>query len=269
MIDVEFVAFDLETTGLSPAFCQIVEFGAVRFRADGAELDRMQCLVDPGCRVPAAATAIHGISDDMLCGQRSTEQVLPEFLQFLGDSTTILLAHNASFDVGFLSFALTRQQLGIPPHSVVDTMVLSRRRLRQIANHRLDTVAKHFGVADFTEHRALADALVLRSIFLRLLSERPAIRKLDDLMTIAPPLNFETANVAPIILPAGFEPLAVAIETGQSVGIVYDGGTKGETRRMITPREVIETNGLLYLIAHCHIDQMEKHFRLDRIQAIR
>ena len=84
MGDVEFVAFDLETTGLHSTFCKIVEFGAVRFRVDGTELDRMERLVDPNCPVPRDATAVHGITDDMLRGQPSIEKVLPEFVQFLG-----------------------------------------------------------------------------------------------------------------------------------------------------------------------------------------
>ena len=106
MDDVEFVAFDLETTGLHSTFCKIIEFGAVRFRVDGTELDRIERLVDPGCPVPRDATAVHGITDDMLRGQPSIEKVLPEFVQFLGSPDTILLAHNTSFDLGFLSVAL-------------------------------------------------------------------------------------------------------------------------------------------------------------------
>ncbi len=62
--------------------------------------------------------------------------------------------------------------------------------------------------------------------------------------------------------------LAEAIEIRQSLSIVYDGGTKGRRRRQITPRSLIESRGSLYLIAHCHIDDMEKHFRLDRILEI-
>ena len=101
MDNVEFIAFDLETIGLSPDFNRIVEVGAVRFRADGTELNRMEQLVDPRCAMPTDVTKIHGITDDMVHGQPPIEDVLPEFVRFLGHSETILLAHNASFDVGF------------------------------------------------------------------------------------------------------------------------------------------------------------------------
>ena len=93
MDDTEFIAFDLETTGLSPDLNRIVEVGAVRFRLDGTELDRMEQLVDPRCVIPADVTEIHGITDEMVCGQPPIEQVLPEFVEFLGFPETILLAH--------------------------------------------------------------------------------------------------------------------------------------------------------------------------------
>ena len=69
-------------------------------------------------------------------------------------------------------------------------------------------------------------------------------------------------------VPARHEPLIEAIEIRQSILIVYDGGTKGSRRRQITPTRLTESQGSLYLIAHCHIDDMEKHFRLDRILEI-
>lgn len=80
----EFVAFDLETTGLYPYCHRIAELGAVRFRSDGTELARYSQLVNPGRRMPPDATAIHGVTDAMLRHQLSLDEVLPEFLEFLG-----------------------------------------------------------------------------------------------------------------------------------------------------------------------------------------
>jgi hypothetical protein len=113
--EVEFVAFDLETTGLYAVACRIVEFGAVRFRLNGTELGRFEQLVDPECPIPPQAMRIHGITDAM----------------FLGSPDTILLAHNATFDLGFLGVALTKLGQAFPPHAVVDTLDLEHvvRRL--------------------------------------------------------------------------------------------------------------------------------------------
>jgi len=110
--NVQFVALDLETTGLYPVSCRIVEFGAVRFKLAKGELHRFEQLVDPECPIPSDATRIHGITDAMVCSMPTVAATLPIFLGFLGDPDTVLLAHNASFDLGFLSFALAK--LGMP-----------------------------------------------------------------------------------------------------------------------------------------------------------
>jgi DNA polymerase III epsilon subunit family exonuclease len=268
MDNAEVIAFDLETTGLSPDFNRIVEVGAVRFRTDGTELDRMEQLVDPRCAIPNDVIKIHGIADEMVRGQPPIEQVLPAFVRFLGCPETILLAHNASFDAGFLSAAFSRCQAILPKHPIIDTLALSRRVLPRLRNHRLETVARHLRIADSTEHRALGDALVVQSVFLKLLAQAPTIKTPADLFDFVSPIYFEPMISGPITVPSRYKPLVQAIEIGRSVSIVYAGGTKSQRRRSITPSSLIEVRGSVYLIAHCHIDDIEKHFRLDRIVEI-
>ena len=147
VFDREYVAIDLETTGLMADADRIVEIGAVRFRADGQELCRFQRLVNPERPMSPAAFAIHGLSDDVLAGAPPVRDILPEFLTFLGDpDMTALLAHNASFDAGFLGCELMRAGLPIPTHSVFDTLALARRRLPWLASHRLDNLARTMGL---------------------------------------------------------------------------------------------------------------------------
>src|SRR3954463_4353669 len=99
----EWIAFDLETTGLVAEIDRVVEIGAVRFDASGRELGRFETLVHPGRPMSPAAQAIHGISDADLAGAAPACEVLPGFLEFLGEpSTTALLAHNSAFDARFL-----------------------------------------------------------------------------------------------------------------------------------------------------------------------
>lgn len=101
----EFVAFDLETTGLSAETARIVEIGAVRFRADGEVLGQFAQLINPECRIPAGVTAIHGITDAMVADQPVIADVLPALIEFFGDPRVLLLAHNAHFDMRFLAAA--------------------------------------------------------------------------------------------------------------------------------------------------------------------
>lgn len=108
--ETEFVAFDLETTGVGPRSCQIVELGAVRFRLDGTEVGCIEQLVDPGCPIPPAVTRIHGITDAMVRGMPTIAAVLPRLLEFLGSSATLLLAHHAPL----ISDFSTRRSPGRP-----------------------------------------------------------------------------------------------------------------------------------------------------------
>lgn len=118
-----FVAFDLETTGLTPVVDRIVEIGAVRFRA-GEVLDTFQALVDPEMRISAGATATNGITDDMVKGQPTIEKVLPLFLDFLGQD--IPVAHHAPFDVGFLTYDISRLNLMPADRPVLDTCTIPK-----------------------------------------------------------------------------------------------------------------------------------------------
>lgn len=264
LTDVEFVAFDLETTGLSPVSCRIVEFGAVRFRLDGTEVARFEQLVDPCCPIPPEATRVHHITQPMVRGMPRVSAVLPQFVEFLGSSDTILLAHNARFDLGFLAMAMLQEQIDLPPHAVLDTLKLSRRCLSGVWNHRLETVAIHLGVAECEDHRALSDARLAMWIFRAMLQSRPAIRSVEELLGLAPPMAFDNGGVQPRAAPSGYEELELAIRRKLTVVIHYD-AAGGEAERRVTPRAIMQSKGRQYLSAFCHRDHIEKTYRLDRI----
>ncbi|MGZ5973821.1 MAG: 3'-5' exonuclease, partial [Isosphaeraceae bacterium] len=140
--DFEYVAFDLETTGLVAQRDRVVEIGAVRFRRSGQVTDQFEQLVNPGRSMSPAAQAIHGISDADLADAPPAWEVLPHFLAFLGDArATGLVAHNANFDAGFLGSELRRAGHSHPGHRVFDTLALARRRRPELRSHRLDCLA--------------------------------------------------------------------------------------------------------------------------------
>ena len=254
----EFVALDLETTGLFPEADRIVEVGAVRFAADGRELGRFESLVQPGRPMRPGAQAIHGISDADLADAPGPEVVLTAFLDFLGDpGPTALLAHNAAFDAGFLGRELTRLGLPLPAHRVVDTLALARDRLPAAPDHRLDTLARLLGLDPEGPHRALADARRVRGLWLALGGDPGPETALVSYPIFDPRLS------TPV--PLGWDDLAGAIAGGRRVVLEYAGGTRGSVPRAITPRRFVHRGGTAYVLALCHLDSHEKAFRLDRV----
>ena len=254
----EFVAFDLETTGLFAEADRVVEVGAVRFEGDGRELDRFERLVRPGRPVGPAARAVHEITDEELAEAPGPEVVLPEFVAFLGDpAATTLLAHNAAFDAGFLGAELVRLGRDLPAHRVVDTLALARNRLPSAPDFRLDTLARLLGLDPDGAHRALADARRVRGLWLALGGE-PG----PDAPLLSYPI-FDPRRAPPV--PTGWDDLAGAMAVGHRVRLEYSGGTRGAAPREVTPRRFAHRGGSAYVVAHCHLDDQEKSFRLDRV----
>ena len=150
----ESVVFDIETTGLSACDNAIFEIGAILVK-HGKEQGRFHTFADPGAPIPADITKLTGISDADIASAPSQYDAISAFLQFAGGRP--LVAHNADFDVGFVTETCDRH--GIPYHPYyIDTLALSRALLPKLKNHRLDTVARNLGYADFNHHRAEADA---------------------------------------------------------------------------------------------------------------
>ena len=157
--DEEYVAFDLETTGLY-RHDTIIEIGAVRMRK-GQEVERFQTFVNPGCKLHPKTIEITNITDDMLKSAPSIEEVLPKFREFVGDS--VLVAHNADFDANFIRRACDDLNIAWEM-TYVDTLTISQCLLADMGRFRLDLVAKKFDLGDFNHHRAGDDALVCGKI---------------------------------------------------------------------------------------------------------
>ena len=194
-----YIAFDVETTGLSSFSDRIVELGAVVFE-NGQIISKYSTLINPGCPIPLAASQVNHITNEMLANAPTESQVYPSFVNFLGDAlqgNTIICAHNASFDMGFISSTLER--LGYNGTiRYVDTLSLSRRRL-SLENYKQDTVAVHYGFVNMNAHRAVSDAEICGKILWELLKEQDKAPKVQEPVMEIRSLSDEELEVCAVI----------------------------------------------------------------------
>ncbi|MFW7415297.1 DEDD exonuclease domain-containing protein [Demequina sp. SO4-18] len=184
-----FVVVDLETTGGSPRESEITEIGAVKTQG-GEVIGEFQTLVDPGGPIPPFIVALTGITDAMVTTAPPIAQVLPSFLEFLGDA--VLVAHNARFDVGFLKEACRRHGYAWPGPEIVDTVLLARRATtkEEAPNKKLATLARVFGTRVTPNHRALEDARATSEVLHGMLERLAAfgVTHREDLDTLRNPV---------------------------------------------------------------------------------
>ena len=177
-----FVVVDTETTGLHPARDRLIEIAAVRI-AGGAATERFNELVNPQRAIPGSITRLTGITNEMVSPCASSQEVLPQFLEFLGDA--VLVAHNLNFDLRFLNAELSSagmQQLACP---TICTLRLARRLLPGLRSKSLRNLTHFYKIVNRQAHRALADAEATAGVFSRMadvLRTEHHLEWLDDLL---------------------------------------------------------------------------------------
>ena len=179
LLSDDFVAFDIETTGLSPNNDRITEIGAVRFSA-GKPQEHFQTFVDPHRPIPREIVELTGITDRDVQGAPEEETALARFMDFVGDCP--LVAHNAEFDMGFMTACARRHDISFAP-TYMDTLVLSQSLLPDMRRFKLDLVAARLGLPDFNHHRADDDAYACGRIMAKLIGmlEERGIKRCDEL----------------------------------------------------------------------------------------
>lgn len=173
---------DIETTGLSKYRHAITEIGAVRIK-NGKIHEEFQTLVNPQKPIPKFITKLTGINDEMVKDAPSIGQVMPKFLDFLGNSCFI--AHNASFDHGFLTVHAKQHCNTYLENNRLCTRKLANRLLPELPSKRLGSICEHLGVINKQAHRALGDAYATAQIFIafQTMMKEQGIIDLQSLLT--------------------------------------------------------------------------------------
>ena len=159
----DYVVFDLETTGMSPDKDEIVEISAIKVK-DGEIVDEFSSLVNPGMPIPAGASAVNGITDDMVADAPGFEEVFELFLEFIGEE--VLVGHNiAGFDMHFLYRYAMQYWNKTLDNNYVDTVVIAKKCFPQMAHRRLTDLAAHYKLNTEGAHRALFDCEMNQKVF--------------------------------------------------------------------------------------------------------
>ncbi len=181
-LDTEFVAFDIETTGLNAQTDRMTEIGAILF--SGSEIKKtFNTFVDPQRHIPPDITNLTGIRDSDVQGAPLEKEAMQMFMEFVGDRP--IIAHNAHFDVGFMTAASIRQGLRFQP-VFLDTLALSQALCPELKRFKLDIVSNHLGLPQFNHHRASDDAMVVARMmgkFLPMLRQQGA-KTVDDIESV-------------------------------------------------------------------------------------
>lgn len=163
----DFVVVDIETTGLKPEINEIIEIGAIKIK-DMEVIDTFQTLVKPHFLIPPFITNFTGITNNMVAGAPQISEVLPLFLNFV--DRQVVVGHNVNFDINFIYEGLMRE-FNIPlANDFVDTLRIARNKLKEIPNHKLETLSYYFNINTDNNHRALKDCWMTFCVYQELMN---------------------------------------------------------------------------------------------------
>ena len=190
----EYIALDLETTGLDPKKNKIIEIAAVRVK-DGAVIERYQTLLNPGWRLPEKITELTGITNEELLDAPVIGEKLGEFLEFIQDR--VIVGHSIMFDYSFLKRAAVNQGL-VFEAKAIDTLKIARKYLSDLPSRNLHELCVHYGIGHHA-HRALADAEATHELLVRLWEQFYREETADDFLPWE--LHYQVKREGPITKP--------------------------------------------------------------------
>jgi len=261
------IAFDTETSGAFPVGSEVIEIGAIKFKGL-QEVGQMQLLIRPKKRVPDEVVAIHNITNNMLEFCPESAEIACTVRDFF--SSDFYVAHHASFDLGFMAYFFESEGKSLPQGFGLCTSLLARKTIGDVENHKLQTLAKKFGIESGLAHRALDDARVCANLFKIIVEQKlegPAgVKQLQAIQGSR--LNWEQFSVR--LLPAEWiNVIEFAVHMESDLEVVYKKGIFKGIKRRIKPLGIVRSplDGD-YIPAWCYIDKKRKRFMFDQFQEI-
>jgi DNA polymerase-3 subunit epsilon len=259
--DFSIIAFDTETSGAYPIESEIIELGAVKWQ-NGKVIDRFQTLLKPSQPLQPDNIKIHGITNEMVADAPLMKTEILKFCEFIEGS--VLLAHHAPFDLGFLTLDLEKEGLQFPKNIHFCTSLLSRA-LINTTNHKLQTLIKELQLDGGAAHRAYDDANACLQVFMKCLEKLESDTSLGRLQDVQKKeLSWDKYR----IFSSGNQKLitlAKACQKQTSINIVYEGGQTKSKSRPIKPFGIVRNPDGDYVYAECGLEFTRKRFFVDKI----
>ena len=236
------ISLDLETSGPYPISDDICELAALKW-VNGHLEDKFQTLVRPPRPMSDFIVGIHGITNEMVQGAPSIQEVLPQIWDFLKEG--IVVGHHSPFDVGFLAHEFEKHQLPLPVDPVLCSSLVARQVITGVANHKLQTLVQHLGIEGGQAHRALDDAQSCWEVLFHCI-EKKKVHIFQDIFTFqGEALWWDYFSVRGRTLQSQLWKTVVgSIEEGKDLEIIYDGGSfKGQKRRVHPISVVLNPRG--------------------------
>lgn len=254
------VAFDTETSGPYPLESEIVELGAVKWY-QGKVIDQFQTLLKPSKPMTQENINIHGITNEMVAAAPLMKDQIGLFHEFIKDS--ILIAHHAPFDLGFIAPEFEKAGLAFPANMHFCSSLISRALLHT-TNHKLQTLVSELNLVGGDAHRAYDDAYACLQVFMKAAEklEVPSLEKLKAVQVKKLAWLDYTLFSKPS---EQIKSLVEAIQKQKTIQIIYEGGQSKNKLRPITPKGIVRNPDGDYVHAECGLDNQRKRFYLNKI----
>ncbi len=261
--EFEFIAFDTETSGAYPLGSEVVEFGAVRWKA-GKEVGSYQTLLKPSRPMSDFIIGIHGITNEMVEDAPLVKDKIAEIRDFFKGA--ILMAHHAPFDMGFIMADFEKYKILPPEENVLCTSLLARKLIPESPNHKLQTLITHLGLERGSAHRAKDDARACLYVGLECMNRLGPMTSMSEVYEkVGKTLNWNSYYLRNTGNPT-MDKIIECLEDNRSLDIAYLGGTRGTEMRRITPQGIVRNPDGDYVQAKCHRDVASKRFYIDKIK---
>ncbi len=262
-----FVAFDTETTGAYPMKWEICEIAGVKWK-DGQVIDEFSQLVRPRGPMHPVAYQVHRISATQLNSQPYIEEVLPQFLNFIGDAT--LIAHHAPFDMGFIAYDLEeRCQHKLPTNKVICTSLLSRSLFPEFPNHKLQTLIEYFKLKkQQPSHRSLNDSHACLLVALECFKKIHPLTMdaINDYMNV--PLMWDYFSLKHIQAKPEMKLLMNAVLDQRQIHFVYHRGSRPGVSRKVLPIGLVRNPTGDFFVAEDQFSDNAKRFYLNFVSNV-